>query len=303
MKVYRLICALVACVALTACASGGLDLSKLPPIVIPPPAVEKPAPAKPRATLAFEVLDACTGAPLRDVFARFSDNSQKQTDEHGYAAFEKDAGVDDKPAVYAVRFLLDDTYESPTREFALVENRQFQVRLRPIAGCAKPEPPPAPAPEPVKPTPAPEPPPVVTPPPTPAPCVEIECVRQTAEKYPHLLTINTYESCLEFTQRVLERLPEYGHVGKTAGESQSVPQGFEPRDVRGSDGNLYRITGVSHDAIKHKVTGQVIDLLGNASANSDPDPKIHGPARIQWAVVPVEFNRVQNPYIPAVPVR
>lgn len=132
----------------------------------------------------------------------------------------------------------------------------------------------------------------------------LTCVRNVAAKYPELLRINTYESCLEFTQRVLEALgQDYGHVGKTAAESQSVPKGFIPIDVRGSDGNLYRITGVSHDAIKHRLTGQVYDLLSNASANSDPDPKIHGPAGVQWSEIPAQFWRVNNPFVPAVPVR
>lgn len=129
----------------------------------------------------------------------------------------------------------------------------------------------------------------------------LSCVREVAEIYPWLLNTNTYESCLEFTQRVLEQLgPEYGHVGKTAGESQSVPRGFQPVDVVGSDGVRYRITGVSHDAIKHRVTGQVIDLLANASANSDPDPKIHGPASPIWNEIPSQFWRPSNPFIPAV---
>lgn len=294
MRVRLFVFAAIAIVA-TSCASIPPGSIKLPPIVIAPSVEPKPVePVKPRATLAFEVLDDATGAPIPTAFATCDDGVPKQATEAGYIAVERDHGI------YTCKFEADD-YATITRRYQLVENRQFPVRLT----STKPKPEPAPAPDPVKPAPVPEPPPVVVVP-TPAPlppCVEIECVRQTAEKYPHLLAINTYESCLEFTQRVLERLPDYGHVGKTAGESQSVPHGFEPRDVRGSDGNLYRITGVSHDAIKHKVTGQVIDLLGNASANSDPDPKIHGPARIQWAVVPMEFNRVQNPYIPAAPVR
>ena len=164
-------------------------------------------------------------------------------------------------------------------------------------GLAKVELPPAPKPEPKPQVPSPKPEPGAL-------CAErvsapLECVRQVAAAFPDLLTTNTYESCLEFTQRVLAVLgPDYGHVAKTAGESQSVPPGFEPRQV----GN-YWITGVSHDAIKHRVTGQVVDLLGNASANSDPDPKIHGPASPQWNLIPAQYWRESNPFIPAVPVR
>lgn len=127
----------------------------------------------------------------------------------------------------------------------------------------------------------------------------LECVRQVAAKFPQLLTINTYESCVEFTQRVLVILgPDWGHVGKTAGEGQSVPVGFVPVEVNG-----FWITGVSHDAIKHRVTGQVVDLLGNASANSDSDPKIHGPASPMWTLIPAQYWRANNPFVPAVPVR
>lgn len=137
----------------------------------------------------------------------------------------------------------------------------------------------------------------------------IGCVRQVAATYAELLTINTFESCVEFTQRVLEVFgPDYGHVGKTASEGQSVPKGFTPIDAIGSDGKTYRITGVSHDAIKHRVTGQVIDLLGNATANepchlAPAECWKPGPASIQWTLIPPQFWRAENPFIPAVPVR
>lgn len=136
----------------------------------------------------------------------------------------------------------------------------------------------------------------------------LECVRRAAAKYAQLLTINTFESCVEFTQRVLELLgPDWGHVGKTAREGQSVPKGFAPLEVNG-----FWITGVSHDAIKHRVSGQVVDLLGNATANEPCDPaKLApgekcwkpGPASIQWSLIPAQYWRESNPFVPAVPVR
>lgn len=279
---------------LSGCASGPgprlpIDLTKIPiTITIPPD--EPPAkvePAKPRATLAFEMLDEFTGAPIPTAFATCDDGIPKQADDHGYIAVEREVGL------YLCRFEADG-YQEAARRFQLEGNRQFAVRLKSLK---PPEPPPAPAP-PVVVVPAPSAPSAPSAPLAPS-CVEIECVRQAAAKYGELLQINTYESCVEFTQRVLELLgPDWGHVGKTAGESQSVPHGFTPVDVRG-----FRITGVSHDAIKHRLTGQVVDLLGNASANSDPDPKIHGPASIQWAPVPAQYWREQNPYVPAVPIR
>jgi len=143
----------------------------------------------------------------------------------------------------------------------------------------------------------------------------LEALKQTASRHAQLLQTNTYESCLEFVQHFLEEVndPRWGHVGKTAGEGQSVPVGFAPIDAC-SDGTLsaracpggttgpYRITGVSHDAIKYKPTGYVVDLLGNASANSDPRPEIHGPATVHWDLVPAEHWRASNPWIARVPL-
>lgn len=127
-------------------------------------------------------------------------------------------------------------------------------------------------------------------------------VQQIAGAFPHLLSTNTYASCCEFTQRVLMACgdPAWGHVSKTQGEGQFTPSGFQPRDVLGVDGTVYRITGVSHDAIFHKPTNQIVDLLGNGSANSDPDPTIHGPAFVQWALIPQHLNRPNNPWMPTI---
>lgn len=306
-----IIVSLVGLLASISCASGNgripIDISKLPPIIIAgAPAPPTPAPpAKPRATLAFQVVDSATGMPVSTAFAIYEDGVSKQADEQGYIARELEAGG----TVYAIRFEADD-YTTMARRFQLgsrpdeqdgAGNRQFTVRLT----SSKPVPPPPPPPTPVTPAPPPpEPQPHVASPKPQAPsCAEFECVRQVAAAFPALLTTNTYESCLEFTQLVLDVLgPEWGHVGKTAGESQSVPKGFTPIDVS-AGGLTFRITGVSHDAIKHRVTGQVIDILANASANSDPNPAIHGPARIQWEAVPPAHWRVNNPFIPAVPVR
>lgn len=131
-------------------------------------------------------------------------------------------------------------------------------------------------------------------------------IQQTASAFRHLLLTNTYESCLEFTQRVLMACgdPEWGHVGKTSGEGQSVPPGFTPQQVviRRTDGqrDTITITGVSHDAIFHRLTNQIVDILGNASANSESDLTIHGPAVPQWGLVPKHLNRVNNPWLPTI---
>lgn len=176
--------------ALGGCRSG-VDLSKLPPIVIAVPAptpAPEPAPEpfpRPRATLAFEVVDAHDGRALHGVFVRFESGLQLETNADGYAAMELEHGT------YAVTFE-GDGYVPLARQVQLDRNRQDTIRLTPVKA---PEPPPAPKP--------PDPPvvvvpPVVTPPPvTPTPLCEyrvsapLECVRQTAAKYPHLLQVNT----------------------------------------------------------------------------------------------------------------
>jgi hypothetical protein len=126
-----------------------------------------------------------------------------------------------------------------------------------------------------------------------------DVVRAVAETYGHLLTTNTYESCGEFVQRVLAALgdAEWGHVAKTAGEAQFTPAGFAPHDVDG-----HWITGVSQDAIYHRASNTQVDIIGNSSANSDPDPSIWGPASTTWGVIPREHYRVNNPWVPAVPL-
>jgi hypothetical protein len=132
------------------------------------------------------------------------------------------------------------------------------------------------------------------------------CVDFVAKTHGRLLEENTYHACTEFITKVLEALgPDWGYVGKTAGESQHVPNGFKPGVRKGSDGNDYFITGVSHDAIKHK-DGRVFDLLGNATANEPCPDDVRragncwkpGPATTQWNAIPSEFWRVSNPFVP-----
>jgi hypothetical protein len=133
-------------------------------------------------------------------------------------------------------------------------------------------------------------------------------VQRTASAYPHLLIENTYESCLAFTQRVLMACGDasWGHVGKTAGESQSVPVGFTPMPVEiiRADGQAetIQITGVSHDAIFHLPSNTIVDILGKAAANSDSNPAIHGSAVPQWTEIPSHLNRINNPWIAAIAV-
>lgn len=126
-------------------------------------------------------------------------------------------------------------------------------------------------------------------------------IEQVAAEHGDLLETNTYESCGQFVQHVLAALsaqdPEWGHVSKTAGESQYTPPGFGPIDVDG-----WTVTGFSHDAIFHRASYWQVDIIVNAAANSDPDPSIHGPASITWGVIPQDEYRKNNPWMPAVPL-
>ncbi|MDP3717079.1 MAG: hypothetical protein Q8T13_04835 [Acidobacteriota bacterium] len=162
----RLILSTFALLATVACGMT------LPPIVIgvPPPTkpTARPAePSKPMATLALEVLDDGTGAPIGTAFARVEGGPERQADGVGYIAFQLPAGG----TVYGVRVEADD-YAPVTRRFQLgasadeadgAGNRQFTVRLASTK--------PAPTPAPVVVPPPPAPPPTAVPAP-PAPPVE-----------------------------------------------------------------------------------------------------------------------------------
>lgn len=131
---------------------------------------------------------------------------------------------------------------------------------------------------------------------------EFATVQQVAAEFPHLLQTNTIVSCTEFTQRVLERLNgEWGCVGKTAGEGQGKPEGFEPRSVRGVDGNMYLITGISYDVLFHAPSYRQVDMLGNATAN-EPGPWAKGPATPVWNEIEPQHYRANNPWIEKVPL-
>lgn len=104
-------------------------------------------PPKPRATLAFVVQDT-SGIPVKDAIATFTDGTEKQANDDGYIAVERDLGT------HTVNISADG-FVSQTRRVVLESNRQFTVTL----ASAKPAPPqpPVPVPTPV-PTPIHEPP-------------------------------------------------------------------------------------------------------------------------------------------------
>lgn len=116
---------------------------------------------------------------------------------------------------------------------------------------------------------------------------------------------NVNRTCFQIVQLVLQEIndPDFGHVGKTTGEGQFRPAEWINVSALGSDGRTYVITGVSHDALKHRVTGQVIDILGRG--NDSPEPIFDGlgqrmTALPQWSEVPMEYNRPNNPWVKAI---
>ena len=126
-------------------------------------------------------------------------------------------------------------------------------------------------------------------------------VERVADAHPDLLTANTKVSCTRFTQLVLVELlkedPNWGHVGKTAGEGQGVPVGWVPMSVGG-----HWITGVSYDVVYNRATNRQFDILVNATAN-EPGPWPKGPAQPSWQEIPPHHYRSNNPWVPAVPPR
>jgi hypothetical protein len=102
--------------------------------------------------------------------------------------------------------------------------------------------------------------------------MSLELVRQVNAQHPHLLQTNLGATCHEFTVKLIALLRSQGHeayhVCKTAGEGQYVPPGFQPRVVKGLDGNDYTVTGISHDAIW--VDGKQFDTIAQANDADHP---------------------------------
>lgn len=124
--------------------------------------------------------------------------------------------------------------------------------------------------------------------------MSLEIVRSVNQQYPVLLQQNVNATCYQFVVHVIAALRAAGHqayhVCKTAGEGQYTPPGFAPRPVKGLDGNIYTITGVSHDALW--CDGQQFDTV--AQGNDSPDP-IGMPGIPVWNAIPQQHWRPQNP--------
>lgn len=125
--------------------------------------------------------------------------------------------------------------------------------------------------------------------------MSLNLVRKVNAKHPHLLLTNNGESCNAFLDHLIEELRAAGlkayRVCKTAGEKgQYTPLGFQPRLVKGFDGNDYMITGLSHDAVWCE--GLQFDVIGGAHFGPMP---FGAPGNPMWDPIPREHWRPNNP--------
>lgn len=122
---------------------------------------------------------------------------------------------------------------------------------------------------------------------------------------PELRIINTASSCFDLLQLTLALAgPEWAFIGKTRDmDGASVtPVGFSPltMTLTRNDGQLQTVTivGVSMDAAFHVPSHRQVKVIANSSANDDPDPAIHGPARLDPYEIQPHDYRWHNPPIP-----
>lgn len=130
--------------------------------------------------------------------------------------------------------------------------------------------------------------------------MSLTIAREVNAKHPHLLKENTGASCHMFTVHLIEHLRVAGFSAflmcKTRGEGQYTPLGFQPRDVMGFDGKMYRVTGVSHDAIWCE--GRQFDTIGSANDGDTPIFRPNGEQIVGvpvWNPIPQEYWRPNNP--------
>lgn len=119
---------------------------------------------------------------------------------------------------------------------------------------------------------------------------------------PELRRINTAQSCFELLQLALALAgKDWAFVGKASGMDGAfvTPNGFVPLQMQLLDKQGVKrdvtIAGVSMDAAFHLPTHRQVKVIANSSANDDPDPLIHGPARLDSYDIDPEFYRWHNP--------
>lgn len=124
-------------------------------------------------------------------------------------------------------------------------------------------------------------------------------------RHPELKTINTAESCFELLQLTIALAgPDWAFVGKTTTMDGAgvAPPGFSPiaLTLTRPDGQrqTVQITKLGMDAAWHLPSRRQIKVIANSSANDDPDPGIHGPARLAPYEIDPHDYRWHNPPIP-----
>lgn len=119
---------------------------------------------------------------------------------------------------------------------------------------------------------------------------------------PHLRTNNTAGSCFELLALTLSLAgPDWAYIAKVQGMDGAAvtPAGFKPFNsslVR-PDGELQtvRITGLGMDAAWHVPSKRQVKVIANSSANDDPNPAIHGPAKLTPYPIDPAHYRWHNP--------
>lgn len=122
---------------------------------------------------------------------------------------------------------------------------------------------------------------------------------------PELKAINTAQSCFDLLQLTLQLAgPDWGFIGKTRTmDGASVtPPGFTPlqMDLIRPDGQKQRveIVGLGMDAAWHIPSHRQVKVIANSSANDDPNPEIHGPAKLTPYDIDPQYYRWHNPVVP-----
>lgn len=122
---------------------------------------------------------------------------------------------------------------------------------------------------------------------------------------PDLRITNTAASCFELLQLTLALAGgNWAFIGKTRNMDGAsfTPAGFEPltMTLTRPDGERQTVTivGVSMDACYHLPSRTQIKVIANSCANDDPNPAIHGPARLTPYEIGREHYRWHNPLIP-----
>jgi len=123
----------------------------------------------------------------------------------------------------------------------------------------------------------------------------IQVSREVDSQHPEWLRYNRVSTVFKFTQEMVKQLKAEGHkvsyVGKTRGEGQFTPPGWQTVVVKG-----YELSGVSHDALW--VDGKQYDFVGQG--NDSEEEIFYGDGRHMEGrpvanEIPSQYWRANNP--------